>query len=129
MKEEKKALEKANKEYKSKNAKLKDRLKGKSVLQSAQHSIWDLISSKVTKFWGELRRLETKKAYIYSDLEKCKKANEQLYIMHKDPVPKAQAIIKFLNYSSNEALRAFKILERFQMIHFVQRIVDKLMDL
>ena len=39
LKEETKALEKANKEYQEKNTKLKDRLKGKSILQSAQHSI------------------------------------------------------------------------------------------
>ena len=70
LKEEKKALEKANKEYQEKNTKLKDRLKGKSVLQSTQHSIWDLISIEATKFWGELKRLEAKKAYIYSSLEK-----------------------------------------------------------
>ena len=113
MKEEKKALEKANKEYQDKNAKLKDRLKGKSILQYAQHSIWDLISIEVTKIWGELRRLETKNAYIYLALEKYKKVNEQLYMMHKDPIPKAQAIIKFLKYSSNEALRDFKILHIF----------------
>ena len=57
LKEENKSLDKENKEYQDKNAKLKDMLKGKSVLQSAQHSIWDLISIKVTKFWGELKRL------------------------------------------------------------------------
>ena len=109
MKEEKKA----NKEYQDKNPKLKDKLKGKSVLQSAQHSIWDLISIEVTKFWGELSRIETKKAYIYSALEKYKKANEQLYITHKDLVHKAQVVIKFLKYSSDESLRAFKIPDRF----------------
>ena len=129
MKEEKKALEKANKEYQNKNAKVKDRPKRKSVLQSTQHSIWDLISIKVTKFWGELRRLETKKAYIYSALEKYKKANEQLYMMHKDLVPKVQAVIKFLKNLSDEALRAFKIPDRFQRTHSVQRIVDKEMAL
>ena len=95
LKEEKKALEKANKQYHEKNAKLKNRLKGKLILQSAQHSIWDLISVEITKFWGELKRLETKKAYIYSALEKYRKANEQLYMIHKDPVPKAQTVIKF----------------------------------
>ena len=52
LKEEKKALEKDNKEYQEKNTKLKDRLKGKSVLQLAQHSIWDQISIEVNKFWG-----------------------------------------------------------------------------
>lgn len=98
-------------------------------MQSSQHSIWDLISIDVTKFWGELRRLETKKAYIYSALEKYKKANEQLYMMNKDHVPKAQVVIKFVKYSSYEALRAFKISDRFQMIHSIQRIVDKEMAL
>ena len=46
-------------------------------------------------------------------------------MMHKDPVPKAQVVIKFLKFSSDEALKAFKILDRFQMIHFIQRILDK----
>ena len=46
-------------------------------------------------------------------------------MMHKDPVPKAQSVIKFLKFSSDESLRAFKILDRFQMIHSVQRIIDK----
>ena len=125
LKEEKKALEKDNKEYQENNTKLKERLKGKSVLQSTQHSIWDLISIEVAKFWGELKRLEAKKAYIYSTLEKYRKANEQLYMMHKDLVPKAQTMIKFLKFSSDEAPRDFKISDRFQIIHSIQRIIDK----
>lgn len=52
LKEEKKALEKESKEYQDKNTKLKDKLKGKSVLHLAQHSIWDLIAVEVTRFWG-----------------------------------------------------------------------------
>ena len=63
-------MDKANKEYQDKNAKLKDKLMGKSILQSTQHSLWDLIAVEVTKFWGELKKLEDKKAYIYSALEK-----------------------------------------------------------
>ena len=118
-------MEKANKEYQDKNTRLKDRLRGKSILQSTHHSIWDLIVVEVTKFWGELKILEANKAYIYSALEKYRKAHEQLYMMHKDPVPKAHSVIKFLKFSSDEALRAFKIHERFQMIHYVQKIVDK----
>ena len=50
-------------------------------------------------------------------------------MMHKDLVPKDQAVIKFLKYSSDEALRDFKIPDRFHMIHSVQRIVDKEMTL
>lgn len=79
----------------------------------------------MTMFWGELKRLEANKAYIYPTLEKYKKANEQLYIMHKDPVPKAQSVIKFLNFSFDDALRDFKIHDKFQMIHLVQKIIDK----
>lgn len=45
--------------------------------------------------------------------------------MHKDQVPKDQSVIIFLKFSSNESLRAFKIPDRFQMIHLVQRIIDK----
>ena len=44
----------------------------KEVLKSAQHSLWDMIS----KFWKELRRMEAKKAYIYSTLDKHKLATE-----------------------------------------------------
>ena len=43
---------------------------GKEVLKSTQHSLWDLISIEVNKFWKELRRMEIKKAYIYSSLDK-----------------------------------------------------------
>lgn len=76
LKEDKKAMERSNKEYQDKNSKLKDRLMGKSVLQLARHSLWDLIGVEVIKFWGELKRLEAKKAYIYLALEKCRRANE-----------------------------------------------------
>ena len=51
--------------------------------------------------------------------------NEKLYLIHKYLVTKAHSIIKFLKFSSNEALRAFKIQDRFQMIHSVHRIIDK----
>lgn len=69
--------------------------------------------------------MEAKKDYIYSTLEKCRRANEQLYLIHKDPVAKAHSVIKFLKFSSDEALRAFKIHDKFQMIHSVQKIVYK----
>ena len=45
--------------------------------------------------------------------------------MYKDPVPKEQSIIKFLKFSSDESLRDFKIPNRVQLIHSVQRIIDK----
>ena len=125
LKEEKKDLEKANKEYQEKNDKRKARLVGKSILQSTQHSFRDLIAVEVITFWGELMRLEAKKAYIYSTLEKSWRANEQLYLIHKELVGKALSVIKFLKFSSDEALRDFKIQDRFQMIHTVQKIVDK----
>ena len=38
---------------------------------------------------------------------------------------KADSVIKFLKFSSDEALRSFKIHDRFQMIHLVHKIVDK----
>ena len=76
LKEEQKDMEKANKEYRDKNTKLKDKLRGKSILQLTQRSIWDLIAVEVTKFWGQLKILEERKAYIYSALEKYTRANE-----------------------------------------------------
>ena len=86
---------------------------GKPVLQSTQHSLWDLIIVEVTKFGGDMKRLEANKGYIYSALEKCRRSNEQLYLIHKEPVGKEHSIIKFLKFSSDEALRAFKIHDRF----------------
>ena len=83
--QEKKQLEKLNKEKQEKIDRLKGRLKGKEVLKSAQHSLWDLISIEVNKFWKELRRMEVKKAYIYSALDKHKLATEQLAHLHKSP--------------------------------------------
>ena len=46
-------------------------------------------------------------------------------MMHKDLVPKEHSVIKFLKFSSDEALRPFKIHDRFQMIHSFQKIIDK----
>ena len=48
--QDKKQLEKLNKENKEKIDKLKSRLMGKEVLKSAQHTLWDLISIEVSNF-------------------------------------------------------------------------------
>ena len=74
-------LERKNKEKKkvkrsSNQPRLKNILLGKEVLKSAEHFLWDLISIEVNKFWSELKRMEAKKAYIYSALEKDKLATE-----------------------------------------------------
>ena len=69
-------MEKLNKEKQEKINRLKDRLMGKEVLKSSQHSLWDLISIEVNRFWKELRRMEVKKAYIYSTMDKHKLATE-----------------------------------------------------
>ena len=102
--QEKKQLEKLNKEKQDKINKLKDRLMGKAVLKSAQHSLWDLISIEVNKFWKELRRMEVKKTYIYSALDKHKLATEQLAHLHNSPTEKVVMIIKFLKFSFDETL-------------------------
>lgn len=74
--QDKNQLDKINKERLEKINKLKDRLIGKKLLKSTQHSLWDLISVEVNKFWKELKRMEVKKAYIYSALDKHKLATE-----------------------------------------------------
>ena len=38
---------------------------------------------------------------------------------------KAHSVINSLKFSSDEALRAFKTRAKFQMIHYVHKIVDK----
>lgn len=102
--QEKKQLEKLNKERQEKIDRLKGRLMGKEVLKSTQHSLWDLIYIEVSKFWKELRRMEVKKAYIYSALDKHKLATEQLAHLHKTPTERDLMSIKFFKYSSDEAL-------------------------
>ena len=106
---EKYLLEKYNQQKQENIDKLKARLKRKEALQSTQHSLWDLISVEVNKFSSELGRMEAKKPYIYSTLEKYKLAIEQLAHVHKDPIQKSQMIMNFLKLSSNEALHAFKV--------------------
>ena len=69
--------------------------------------------------------MEAKKAYIYSALEKYKLATEQLAHVHKETVEKAQSIINFLKFSSDEALQAFKVNDRYQTIMLVKRVIDK----
>ena len=84
-----------------------------------------MISLEVNKFWNELKRMEAKKAYIYSALEKHKLATEQLAHVHKEPVAKAQSVINLLKFSSDEALQYFKISDRYQTIMLVKRVIDK----
>ena len=69
--------------------------------------------------------MEVKKAYIYSALDKHKLATEQLARLHKTPKERAIMSIKVLKYSSNEALRAFKISDRYQTIMLLQRVIEK----
>ena len=95
------------------------------MLKSAQHSLWYLISIEVNKFWKELRRMEVKRAYIYSALDKHKLPTEQLAHLHKSPAEKALVVIKFLKFSSDETLQSFKTNDRYQTIMLLQRVVDK----
>ena len=121
----KKSLEKSNQEKQERIDKLKARLKGKDALQSAQHSLWDLISIEINKFWNELRRMEAKKAYIYSSLEKHKIDIEKLAHVHKQPIVKAQILMNFLKFSSDEAWHAFKVNDQFQTLMLFKRVIDK----
>lgn len=69
--------------------------------------------------------MEVKKAYICSALDKHKLATEQLAHLHKSPIERALMSIKFLKYSSDEALQAFKINDRYQTIMLLQRVIEK----
>ena len=125
MAQDKSQLDKSNKEKLEKINRLKDKLIGKELLKSTQHSLWDLISVEVSKFSKDLKRMEVKKYYIYSALDKHKLATEQLAHLHKSPVKRARVTINFLKLSSEEALQAFKINDRYQMILLLQRVIEK----
>ena len=114
-----------NKEYKDRIDKLKERLLGRETLQFAQHAIWDLVSVEVDKMWNELKRMEAKKSYIYSITEKLNQATEHLSRVHNHPIEKAQLILNFLKYSSDEVIQAFKIQNKYQIMILVQRILTK----
>ena len=86
---------------------------GKEVLKSAQHSLWDLVPIEVNKFWKEQRRIEVKKDYIYSALDKHKLASDQQTNFHKTPAEKAQVVINFLKFYSDETLQAFKVNDNY----------------
>ena len=123
--QDKSQLDKSNKEKLEKINRLKDRLMGKELLKSTQNSLWDLIIVEVSKFWKDLKRMEVKKSYIYSALDKHKLATEQLAHLHKSPVERARVTINFLKLSSEEALQTFKINDRYQTILLLQRVIDK----
>ena len=123
--QDKSQLDKSNKERLEKIGRLKNRLIGRDLLKSTQHFLWDLISGEVGKFWKDLKRLEVKKSYIYSALDKHKLATEQLAHLHKSPVERAKITINFLKFSSEETLQTFKINDRYQTIFLLQRVVDK----
>ena len=72
-----------------------------------------------------MRRMEVKKTYIYSALDKHKLDTEQLAHLHKTPAKKSQIVINLLKFSSNETLQAFKVNDRYQTILLLQRIIDK----
>lgn len=73
---------------------------GKELLKPTQHSLWDLVTVEVSKFWKDLKRMEVKKAYIYSALDKHKLATEQMAHLHKSLLKRARVAINFLNLSS-----------------------------
>ena len=55
-------------------------------------------------------------------MEKHKLATEQLDHVHKEPVEKAHSVINFLKFSSDEALQAFKVNDRYHTIMLVKRV-------
>ena len=57
--------------------------------------------------------MEVKKASIYSTLDKHKLATKQLAHLHKTPAKKAQVVINFLKFSSDETLQAFKVIDKY----------------
>ena len=69
--------------------------------------------------------MKVKKAYIYSVLDKHNLATEQLAHLHKNPSERAKVAINFLKLSSEEALQAFKITDRYQTIYLLQRVIEK----
>ena len=55
--QDKSQLDKSNKEKLEKINRLKDRLMGKELLKSTHHSLWELITVEVSKFWKYLKRM------------------------------------------------------------------------
>ena len=68
--------------------------------------------------------MEAKKAYIYSAIENISWLLSN-WLIHKEPVEKALSVINFLKFSSDEALQAFKVTDRYQTIILVKRVINK----
>ena len=105
--------------------KLKEKLKGYSVLKSTQNAIWDIIIDGVAKLWPELQDYEKRKAHVSSALYKERSANNLLLQLDTKAEEITLKAIKFLKHCNHEALAVPQITDRFRFMSKAQKIVEK----
>lgn len=127
--EEIKVLKVSNDKINSENESLKEeismlklKLIGNSQLQGAKHFLWDKIIDEVFDSWDYLIFIEDKRELTHSISTKCQVPNE---ILHKRPVNVAHKTIIFLHQTSNETLRTLGLRDRFVVIIYAKKIIEK----
>ena len=104
---------------------LKEKLKGYSMLQSTQNAIWDIIIDEVNKLWPDLQDYEKKKTYVSSAFYRERSANNLLLQLDTKVEEIALKAIKFLKHCNREALAVLQITDRFKFMSKAQKIVEK----
>ena len=122
LKEKNNQVQQENKTLQEKVSKHKIKLRGQLPLQGAKHFLWDLIAIEITKFWEYVYFIEEKDALTSTTLLKFEIVNETL---QKKPMNKAQNAINFLSQTSNSTLATLGVKDRFSIIIWAKRFLEK----
>ena len=91
-------------------------------MQGAKQLLWNLVDAKITKFWEYVYFIEDKYALESTTLLICEIVNETL---QKKLVNKAHNAINFLNQTSNSTLATLGVKDRFVIIIWDKRFLEK----
>jgi hypothetical protein len=123
VKDEKMAqLHRENQDLQERVNKLKNRLKGKTLLQGAKHIIWDAIVVEATKFRVYLNFINDKDNMVATARNRCKVVNE---VLAKKPSEWAQNAIDLLNAIPTVDLPTIGVKDRTALIISARRIIAK----
>jgi cell division protein FtsB len=114
VKDEKMAqIHRDNQDLQERVSKLKNRLKGKTLLQGAKHVIWDVIAAEAAKFRVYLNFINDKDSVAATTQSRCVVVNE---VLAKKPSEWAQNVIDLLNYVPTSYLQTIGVKDRIALI-------------
>jgi len=123
VKDEKLAqLHRENQDLQERVNKTKTRLKGKTLLQEAQHVIWDVIIVEVSKFISYLNFINEKHNMVAIARNKCVFVNE---VLAKKPSKWNENAIDLLNSIPTADLQTIGVKDRTTLIISARRITTK----